>query len=159
MDSDLCAHGCMRLPSVEHADGRALCRSCYDAEVGGHPFLPCPVCDPREQFAPVAYWTDAVLVEKVAQGLYATGLRISRAPMPPWSHKRQDERDWWLGGVGRGGVPVSAYEQGRRRYEMWRIYGGNREGVFLTGLNALSTDEQRADYEDGWIAASDEDDQ
>ena len=51
---------------------------------------------------------------------------------------------------------MTAYEQGRRRYEMWRTYGGNKEGVFLTGLNAFSTDEQRADYEDGWMAAADE---
>jgi len=51
---------------------------------------------------------------------------------------------------------MTAYEQGRRRYEMWRTYGGNREGIFLTGLRAFSTDEQRADYEDGWREADEE---
>jgi hypothetical protein len=85
MGDELCAHGCMRIPSVEHADGRALCRSCYDAEVGGHPFMPCPVCDPREQFAPVAYWSDPVLVEKVARALFNAYANSSGVAIPDWT--------------------------------------------------------------------------
>jgi hypothetical protein len=43
----LCAHGCQREATVQHADERLLCRACYEAEVGvsaGNP--PCPTCHP-----------------------------------------------------------------------------------------------------------------
>jgi len=42
-----CAHDCGAPATVEHADGRALCRPCYDAEVDvthGNPG--CPTCGP-----------------------------------------------------------------------------------------------------------------
>ena len=51
---------------------------------------------------------------------------------------------------------MSAYEQGRRRYEMWRTYGGNKEGVFLTGVDAYESDDDRAEFEEGWIDAAEE---
>lgn len=40
-----CAHGCGRTSIVKHADGRILCRVCYQAEVGmDGPVAGCPTC-------------------------------------------------------------------------------------------------------------------
>lgn len=42
---DLCAHGCGREATVQHADERFLCRPCYDAEAGAYNPPGCPTCE------------------------------------------------------------------------------------------------------------------
>ena len=49
-----------------------------------------------------------------------------------------------------------AYQDGRLAWGRYLVYGGSKEGVFLAGLSKWPTDEERADYEDGWIDASEE---
>lgn len=56
----LCAHGCGWEASVEHADGRLLCRECYAAETGGEGSADCPTC------APPKWREDAQLTIEVA---------------------------------------------------------------------------------------------
>lgn len=47
--SGLCAHGCGRETLVQHADGRMLCRVCYQHEAGmDGPVAGCPTCGPSE---------------------------------------------------------------------------------------------------------------
>ena len=43
-----------------------------------------------------------------------------------------------------------AYEAGRRSYTGVIRYGGNPEGIFLARIAQFSSDEERADFEDGW---------
>lgn len=48
-EEETCAHGCGHEATVQHADGRMLCRYCYGAEVGGEGPADCPTCGRRRQ--------------------------------------------------------------------------------------------------------------
>lgn len=46
---DPCDHGCGNIATVAHADGRLLCRACYDVETTSGDGAPgCPTCHPEE---------------------------------------------------------------------------------------------------------------
>ncbi len=56
----VCDHGCGFEATVEHADGRLLCRACYAAEVGNESWaVPnCPTCGPSPAPAPTTKGSD-----------------------------------------------------------------------------------------------------